>query len=123
MATGGRVLHHLKSFAGDPKNTILFSGFQSAGTRGRAMVQGAQEIKIHGHWIPVRAEVKNLSVLSAHADSNELMRWLLEFRREPSRVFIVHGEDTASEALRIRIDRELGWNAVVPRSGEHVLVR
>ncbi len=118
MATGGRVLHHLKSFASDPKNTILFSGFQAAGTRGRAMVQGAQEIKIHGQWIPVRAEVGNLSVLSAHADSNELMRWLLEFRREPSRVFIVHGEDTASEALRVRIDRELGWNATVSRQDQ-----
>ncbi len=118
MATGGRVLHHLKSFASDPKSTILFSGFQAAGTRGRAMVQGAQEIKIHGQWIPVRAEVANLSVLSAHADSNELMRWLLEFRREPSRVFIVHGEDEASEALRIRIDRELGWNATVSRQDQ-----
>ncbi|MGC4411100.1 MBL fold metallo-hydrolase (plasmid) [Rhizobium rosettiformans] len=118
MATGGRVLHHLKSFATDPKNTILFSGYQAAGTRGRAMVQGAREIKIHGQWIPVRAEVDDLSVLSAHADSNELMRWLSGFQREPSRVFIVHGEDEASEALRARIDRELGWNATVPRQDQ-----
>jgi len=118
MATGGRVLHHLKSFATDPKNTILFSGYQAAGTRGRAMVQGAREIKIHGQWIPVRAAVDDLSVLSAHADSNELMRWLSGFQREPSRVFIVHGEDEASEALRARIDRELGWNATVPRQDQ-----
>jgi metallo-beta-lactamase family protein len=115
MATGGRVLHHLKSFASDPKHTILFSGYQAAGTRGRAMVQGAREIKIHGQWVPVRAEVDDLSVLSAHADADELMRWLSGFQHAPSRVFIVHGEDEASEALRVRIDRELGWNATVPR--------
>lgn len=115
MATGGRVLHHLKSFATDPKHTILFSGYQASGTRGRAMVQGAREIKIHGQWVPVRAEVDDLSMLSAHADADELMRWLSGFQHAPSRVFIVHGEDEASEALRVRIDRELGWNATVPR--------
>jgi metallo-beta-lactamase family protein len=114
MATGGRVLHHLKAFAPDPRSTILFSGFQAVGTRGRAMLQGAREIKIHGEWIPVRAEVEELSMLSAHADADELMRWLSGFRREPSRVFIVHGEDEAAEALRVRIGRELGWNATVP---------
>ena len=118
MATGGRVLHHPKSFVGDPRNTILFSGYQAAGTRGRAMVEGVPEIKIHGQWIPVRAEVNDLSVLSAHADSNELMRWLSGFQRGPSRVFIVHGEDSASEALRTRIDRELGWDATVPRQDQ-----
>ena len=91
---------------------------EAAGTRGRAMLQGAQEIKIHGEWIPVRAAVEELSMLSAHADSNELMRWLSGFRRPPSRVFIVHGEDEGSEALRVRIDRELGWNAVVPRQNQ-----
>lgn len=115
MATGGRVLHHLKAFAPNAKNTVLFSGFQAAGTRGRAMVQGAGEIKIHGQWIPVRAEVSDLSMLSAHADGNELMRWLSGFRRPPEKLFIVHGEDEASEALRIRVERELGWNAIVPR--------
>ncbi|WP_166016198.1 MBL fold metallo-hydrolase RNA specificity domain-containing protein [Chelativorans multitrophicus] len=118
MATGGRVLHHLKAFASDPKHTILFSGYQAAGTRGRAMVQGAREIRIHGQWVPVRAEIDDLSMLSAHADADELMRWLSGFERGPSRVFIVHGEDEASEALRIRIDRELGWNATVPRQDQ-----
>ncbi len=118
MATGGRVLHHLKAFAPHARNTILFSGFQAAGTRGRAMLQGAQETKIHGEWIPVRAAVEELSMLSAHADSSELMRWLSGFRRPPSRVFIVHGEDEGSEALRVRIDRELGWDAVVPRQNQ-----
>lgn len=118
MASGGRVLHHLKAFAPDPKNTILFSGFQAAGTRGRKMLQGAREVKIHGQWIPVRAEVADLSMLSAHADADELMLWLRGFRRKPDRVFIVHGEDDASEALRVRIDRELGWDATVPRQGQ-----
>lgn len=118
MATGGRVLHHLKSFASDSKHTILFSGYQAAGTRGRAMVQGAREIRIHGQWVPVRAEVDDLSMLSAHADADELMRWLSGFQHAPSRVFIVHGEDEAAEALRVRIDRELGWSATVPRQDQ-----
>lgn len=115
MATGGRVLYHLKTFAPDQKNTILFSGFQAAGTRGRAMLQGAREVKIHGQWIPVRAQVADLPILSAHADSNELLRWLSGFRRAPSRVFIVHGEPDAAEALRVRIGKDLGWNASAPR--------
>lgn len=118
MAAGGRVLHHLKAFAPDARNTILFSGFQAAGTRGRAMLQGAREIKTHGQWIVVRADVEDLSMLSAHADCNELMRWLSGFRRPPSRVFIVHGEDEAAEALRIRIDRDLQWDAIVPRQSQ-----
>jgi metallo-beta-lactamase family protein len=118
MATGGRVLHHLKVFAPDQKNTILFSGFQAAGTRGRAMLQGAREIKIHGQWIPVRAEVADMSMLSAHADSDGLMRWLACLRRAPERIFIVHGEPEAAEALRVRIMRDLGWNATVPRQDQ-----
>ncbi len=118
MATGGRVLHHLKASAPDRRNSIVFSGFQAAGTRGRAMLEGAREIKIHGQWIPVAAEVVDLPMLSAHADANELMRWLSGFQRPPKRVFIVHGEEQASEALRSRIDRELGWDAVVPRQAQ-----
>ncbi len=118
MATGGRVLHHLKAFVPDQKNTILFSGFQAAGTRGRAMLQGAREIRVHGEWIPVRAEVDDLAMLSAHADADELMRWLSGFRHEPSRVFIVHGEPEAAEALRVRINKDLGWNATVPRQDQ-----
>ncbi|WP_234905526.1 MBL fold metallo-hydrolase [Agrobacterium pusense] len=118
MATGGRVLHHLKAFAPHSRNTILFSGFQAAGTRGRAMLQGAREIKIHGQWVPVNARIEDVSMLSAHADANELLRWLSGFRSPPSRVFIVHGEDDASEALRVRIDRDLGWNATVSRQGQ-----
>lgn len=118
MATGGRVLHHIAAFARDHRNTLLFSGFQAAGTRGRKLLDGAREVKIYGQWIPVAAEVTELPMLSAHADSDELMRWLSGFRRPPGRVFIVHGEPTASEALRERIGRELGWKATVPLPGQ-----
>jgi metallo-beta-lactamase family protein len=109
MATGGRVLHHLKHFAPDARNTILFAGFQAGGTRGAAMTTGAQQIKIHGQYIPVRAEVANLSALSAHADATEILSWLGHFEAPPRRTFIVHGEPAASDALRHRIEEELGW--------------
>ncbi|WP_445504387.1 MBL fold metallo-hydrolase RNA specificity domain-containing protein [Microvirga sp. G4-2] len=114
MATGGRVLHHLKRYAPDPRNTILFAGFQAVGTRGAAMVAGAGTIKIHGAYIPVRAEVQNLSMLSAHADADEILRWLRNFRQPPRMTFITHGEPSASDALRLRIQDELGWPCTVP---------
>jgi metallo-beta-lactamase family protein len=118
MATGGRVLHHIKAFGGDPRNTILFSGFQAAGTRGRAMVEGQREVKIHGDWIEIRAEVADLEMLSAHADANEIMRWLSGIRTPPKETFIVHGEPAASEALGKRIEAELGWKCSVVQMGE-----
>ena len=118
MATAGRILHHIKSFGPDRKSTILFSGFQAAGTRGRSMMQGATEVKIHGQWVPIHAEVADLPMLSAHADADELMRWLSGFTRAPQRVFIVHGEPEASEALRVRIGKDLGWSASVPRQDQ-----
>ncbi|MFO1185722.1 MAG: MBL fold metallo-hydrolase [Bauldia sp.] len=122
MATGGRVLHHLKRYAPDPKSTVLFAGFQAAGTRGEAMVSGATEIKIHGEYVPVRAEVKNLSELSAHADADEVMAWLKAFRRPPKRTFVVHGEPVAADILRHRIEEELGWAAEVPEHLSTVLL-
>ena len=115
MATGGRVLHHLKAFAPDQRNTILLAGFQAAGTRGRSLQDGAKELKIHGVWIPVNAEVVHFDMLSAHADAGELMLWLSGCPHPPRKIFIVHGEPEASEALRVRIERELGWTSVVPR--------
>lgn len=118
MATGGRVLHHIAAFATDTRHTLLFSGFQAAGTRGRKLLDGATEVRIHGQWIPVRAEVTEIPGLSAHADSDELIRWLRGFRRPPQRIFIVHGEPDASEALRERIGRELQWEATVPLLNE-----
>ena len=120
MATGGRVLHHLKSYAPNAKNTILFAGFQAGGTRGAAMVAGADSIKIHDQYVPVRAAVKNLEMLSAHADVDEILRWLRQFKKPPRTAFITHGEPTASDALRHRIEEELGWACVVPDHGQTV---
>jgi metallo-beta-lactamase family protein len=114
MATGGRVLHHLKRFAPERRNAILFAGYQAAGTRGAAMVAGAESVKIHGEVVPVRAEVHNLPMLSAHADGDELIRWLRGFKAPPRRTFIVHGEPSSADALRVRIESELGWNCAVP---------
>ena len=116
MATGGRVLHHLKSYAPDARNTILFAGFQAGGTRGAIMTAGADTIKIHGEYVPVRAEVKNLEMLSAHADADEILRWLKGFKTPPRTTFITHGEASASDALRKRIEEELGWACVDSRS-------
>jgi metallo-beta-lactamase family protein len=118
MATGGRVLHHIKAYGPDPKNTLLFSGYQAAGTRGEALLNGAREVKIHGGWVPVRAEIENVPMLSAHADANEIMRWLGGFQRPPKKTFIVHGEGSASEALRHRIEQELGWDCDIPAEGD-----
>ncbi len=123
MATGGRVLNYLKRYAPDPRHTILFAGYQAGGTRGANLVAGAKEVKIHGAWHPVRAEVLNLSMLSAHADADEIMRWLSGFQRPPAQTFIVHGEPAASDVLRQRIEETLGWNCHVPEHGEQVGLR
>ncbi len=114
MATGGRVTHHLKAFAPDPRNTILFTGFQAGGTRGASLVQGAEVIKIHGEYIPVRAEVRMLENLSAHADADEILGWLKAFSRPPRHTFITHGEPEAADALRHRIEEELRWSCSIP---------
>lgn len=114
MATGGRVLHHLKTFAPDERNTVLFVGFQAGGTRGEAMVNGAEVVKIHGVYIPVRAEVATLENLSAHADADEIMAWLGHLETPPRRTFITHGEPAAADALRHRIEEKLGWRCRIP---------
>ncbi|WP_309660919.1 MBL fold metallo-hydrolase [Sphingomonas sp.] len=118
MATGGRVLHHIKAFGRDPRNTILFAGFQAPGTRGRALVDGVRDVKIHGDWIEIRAEIADLTMLSAHADSNELLRWVSGFTSPPKKTFVVHGEPASSAALRDRVEAELGWSCVIPKMGD-----
>ena len=120
MATGGRVLHHLKQLVTDRRNTIVFAGFQAAGTRGAAMLAGAQTIKMHGQEFPVRAEIANLEMLSAHADADEMMAWLRGFAHPPRTTFIVHGEPVAADVLRRRIQDELGWHARVPEYRDSV---
>jgi metallo-beta-lactamase family protein len=123
MATGGRVLHHLKSYAPDRRSLILFAGYQAGGTRGAAMLAGAPSIKIHGQYIPVRAEIADLDMLSAHADADETMAWLKGFRRAPKMTFVVHGEPAAADTLRLRIADELGWPCLAPEhQGEFDLV-
>jgi len=114
MATGGRVLHHLKHYAPDHRNTILFAGYQAGGTRGAALVAGATSVKIHGSQIAVRAQVDSLQMLSAHADANEIMRWLGHFEAPPKQTFITHGEPDGADALRHRIESELHWPCTVP---------
>lgn len=114
MATGGRVLHHLKVFAPDRRNTILFSGFQAGGTRGASMLGGARSVKIHGREVPVEAEVAALDTLSAHADWRETLGWLDGFRTQPRATFITHGEPAAADALRLRIAEARGWQCHVP---------
>jgi len=120
MATGGRILHHLKHFAGDFRNTILFTGFQAAGTRGRALVDGKKTLKIHGMEIPVRATVRNLDALSAHADKEGLLGWLSGISQAPKTVFVTHGEPQASESLARSIRRIYGWLSTVPQHGQTV---
>jgi metallo-beta-lactamase family protein len=120
MATGGRVLHHLKQYAPDARNMILFAGFQAGGTRGAAMVEGADSVKIHGAYVPVRAEVANLTMLSAHAGADEILRWLKGFERAPRMTFITHGEPAAADALRLRIEEELQWRCAVAEHRQQV---
>jgi metallo-beta-lactamase family protein len=114
MATGGRILHHLKAFAPLATTTLLLPGFQAAGTRGAAIAAGAREIKIHGGFVPVTAEVEVMRNFSAHADASEIMAWLKASQEAPVRTFVTHGEPLAAEALRQRIRRELGREAETP---------
>ncbi len=114
LLTGGRVLHPLARVAPRPEDTILLVGFQAAGTRGAALRDGATEVKVHGEMIPVRCEVATADAWSAHADATELVHWLRAFPEPPEQVFLVHGEPSASDALRRRITDELGWDVSIP---------
>jgi len=118
MATGGRVLHHLRRFMPDPRNTVLLVGFQSAGTRGRALLDGAEELKIHGDYIQVGARIATISGLSAHADWAELVEWLATSGLRPERVFVNHGEPAAADAFRRRLSDRFGWSVTLPHLGE-----
>ncbi|MEU3341813.1 MBL fold metallo-hydrolase [Streptomyces sp. NPDC006668] len=122
MATGGRVLHHLRRVLPDPRNAVVVVGFAAAGTRARDLVDGARALKMFGEYVPVRCQVADVPHFSAHADAAQIIDWL-RGAPAPHVTYLVHGEPEASAALRERIDRTLGWTAVVPRSGERVLVR
>ena len=114
MATGGRVLHHLARFLPDERATVLFVGYQAAGTRGRSLTDGAKEVKLLGGYVPVRAHIEQIDALSAHADHVELIEWLRGSQLSPKRVFVTHGEPSAADALRRRLRETFGWEASVP---------
>ena len=122
MATGGRVLHHLINMAPDHRNSIVFAGYQAGGTRGAKLVGGARSVRIFGEDITVNAEVVSLPAMSAHADASQLIDWLKTLKKVPKHVFVTHGEPDAADALRWRIEHELGWSASVPLLGQHAMI-
>lgn len=115
MADGGRVVHHVKYYISDQKNTILFIGFQAVGTLGRMLLEGKKEIKIHGEMYPVAAAIKKINALSAHADNHEIIDWLSHFENRPQKVFVTHGELRAAQALKKSIEERFGWSVVIPK--------
>ncbi|MEO6091321.1 MAG: MBL fold metallo-hydrolase RNA specificity domain-containing protein, partial [Umezawaea sp.] len=121
MATGGRVLHHLKHMLPKEKHTVLVVGYAAAGTRARRLVDGAREIKIHGRYVPVRAEVVVIDAFSAHADADELVAWATA-GPPPAATYLVHGEPEGATALADRLVAEHGWTAIVPEDGERILL-
>jgi metallo-beta-lactamase family protein len=122
MATGGRVLHHLKAMAPEARHSVVFAGFQVGGSRGAKLLAGATEVKIHGELVPVRAEVRHLDGFSGHADRDELLAWLRQMPAAPRQTFVVHGEPDAADGLRSALRDHLGWAARVPQHGEIVSV-
>jgi metallo-beta-lactamase family protein len=120
MANGGRIRHHLVNKISDPRNTVLFVGYQAEGTPGRALVSGVETFRAFGWEVPVKAKIEQLDALSAHADRGEIMRWLGGFEAPPKRTFLVHGEPDARVALQKKIQIELGWNVHRPDWNERV---
>jgi len=118
MATGGRILHHLKQRLPDPSNTVIFVGYQAHGTKGRRLVEGEKEIKIHGQWIPVKAHIDSLGTFSAHADREELLLWLGRRERDPGTVCLIHGEYGAQQSFAELLRQEYGWDPKIPEIGD-----
>ena len=120
MATGGRVLHHLKAMLPDPRHHVVFAGFQVGGSRGARLVAGDRSVRIHGEDVPVRAAVSQVEGLSGHADADELFAWASALPHAPRRTFVVHGERDAADRLRARLKQALGWTVQVPEHGAQV---
>ena len=114
MASGGRVLTYFQKYLGQANATILLVGYQAEGTRGRSLLEGANEIKLYGKYYTVKASIKNIEGLSAHADQQELINWLSWIKNSPENIFIVHGEKDASSALQDKINEVYGWKAEIP---------
>ena len=123
MVTGGRILHHLAQRLPDPKNTVLFIGFQAPGTRGFTIKSGAKEVKIFGDFVSIRAQIAVFEQFSDHADPPELLEWLHTFPKKPAVTYLVHGEPSASSQLRETMTRELGWNVQVAEWMQKVAVK
>jgi metallo-beta-lactamase family protein len=123
MVTGGRILHHLAQRLPDPKNTVLFIGFQAPGTRGFTIKSGAPEVKIFGDAVPIRAEVAAFEQFSDHADTRELLEWLHTFKQKPAATYLVHGEPAAAGQLRDAMTKELGWKVEVATWMEKVEIK
>ncbi len=101
-----------------PENTILFVGYQAEGTRGRTILKGKPEVKIHGRHVPINARIENITGYSGHADYQEILAWLMGFNKSPKKTFLVHGEPDASAALKEKIEEHFGWDVVVPELGQ-----
>jgi metallo-beta-lactamase family protein len=120
MITGGRVLSYLERYIGLPETTVIVIGYQAEGTRGRKLLEGAKEIKIHGKYYPVLANILEIESLSAHADQIGLINWLSALKTKPEKVFLVHGENQPADELRIKINEHYGWNCSVPIMGQEI---
>jgi metallo-beta-lactamase family protein len=118
MASGGRVVHHLAQYISDKKNVVILVGFQAAGTRGRALLEGAAEIKMFGKYFPVKARIEYISGLSAHADGPELIRWLENSPIKHPKVFVTHGEQASAESFAEKLEDSFQWQVTVPKDGE-----
>ncbi|HNP94370.1 MAG TPA: MBL fold metallo-hydrolase, partial [Cyclobacteriaceae bacterium] len=120
MMTGGRILNYLETRAGNNKDTLLFAGYQAEGTRGRKLLEGAQEVKIYGKWIPFNMNMEHIEGLSAHGDQNDLIDWLSQIRDQPDNVFIIHGESEQANALSVALEEQKGWSAQIPSMNQIV---
>jgi metallo-beta-lactamase family protein len=118
MVNGGRILHHMIERLPHSENTVLFVGYQAEGTRGRALLEGKEKIKIHGGYIPVKAKMENISGFSGHADYDEILAWLMGTNKPPQKTFLVHGEPEASQSLKKKIEQQFGWDVVIPEFEE-----
>lgn len=118
MATGGRVLSYLEKYIVLPQTTVIFVGYQAEGTRGRKLLEGANEIKIHGQYYPVKAKILEIRGLSAHGDQKDLLNWLSDLENKPSKVFLVHGENEPLDELRIKVYEKYGFDCKVPLMGQ-----
>jgi metallo-beta-lactamase family protein len=120
MVTGGRVLSYLEKYIGLPETTVIIVGYQAEGTRGRKLLEGAKDIKIHGKYYEVKAKILEIEGLSAHGDQEDLINWLSNLENKPKKVFLVHGENIPADELRIKINEKYGFDCVVSLMGQEI---